>query len=298
MLSQTVKTITNITQPDWNQTDDTASDYIKNRTHGKALTIIIQKTSVSTQLDEQYGLNFAAISSNIESINYEEPLYLVFNGETYSYTLDNRSTPLVGNMSFVDPTSEDSGEPFIIALDSDGMIATNEAMTASVYAYQISTLQLDSKFLQNNIPRYGSIGNTITIDWDGNTDGLDTCIYNAFNYYKVSDEVVNGNHISSLIAGRSDMSPMVSDFSIYNGHLISFYLLIVTSTTSSLPGGYYAPSTGVYLLAHQYTNGYAYTNHVEIDTHRENSILYLQSPSGVTFAITVDDNGTLHATEA
>ena len=75
--------------------------------------------------------------------------------------------------------------------------------------------------------------------------------------------------------------------------------IVVTAAGSCEVGGYNftANSTGTYFIKHEFTSGLAWCEFVEFDTRRDNAVLYLTNRLGKKFAITVDDSGTLTATE-
>lgn len=45
------------------------------------------------------------------------------------------------------------------------------------------------------------------------------------------------------------------------------------------------------------TTGFVWGEYVEVKTREANAVLYLVNPLGVQYAITIDDNGTITATE-
>lgn len=288
-------------QSDWAQSDESQPDYVKNRTHCTSFKTILPMQTIDTT-DAGYGAIYE-FASEIELT--EGSIYHVnFGGDIYTEKAVNFTGIVVlGNQSILNPSSDDTGEPFAIL--TAGCITATEMQTfVSITSENIQ--ELDSKYLQDDIPRYGTIGEEIRVDWDGNTDGLDTFVWNAFNYYKVSDMVIPAAHIVKSKQKRSDKDTIEEDEVPSVGeNCYNLYrcIVVLQAGTCSLPVNktttltFTAPSAGVYFMRHAYTTGDSWQEYVIFDTRRDRAKLYLQNPSGVTYALTVDDTGALSATE-
>ena len=108
-------------QADWNQTDETAADFIKNKTHYKKVENAELLSYTKTEYDEESGSFKAVLSAPMTvGANYS----VNYNGTTYrckAYDLMGMGVAL-GNGSSVG--MDDTGEPFCIAaIDYGTMIA-------------------------------------------------------------------------------------------------------------------------------------------------------------------------------
>jgi hypothetical protein len=93
-------------QSDWNQTDETAADFIKNKPFGDIKNVLVNEQTVNVVGSETYISTNAApsIGSNV---------IVTFNGEHYSCTAgDFYGYAFVGNGSLYG--LDDTGEPFLL----------------------------------------------------------------------------------------------------------------------------------------------------------------------------------------
>lgn len=159
--------------------------------------------------------------------------------------------------------------------------------------------RINRRFIGDGIPQYGTVGEVHVIEWDGNTDGLETFRCNDFPYYKVSDFAEPFEHVVASKTRRSDAETYNEYLKGENCYDIGSAIVVTMPGQCKDSNGmtFTVDSAGVYFLKHDFTTGTAWCEYAEIDTRRENSILYLTNPSGVKYAITADDYGTLTATE-
>ena len=265
------------------------------RTHYIGDLALTEKVTGRTALYDEFGLYAMQVDMK-RTPESPQNIYCVFNGDIVT----TNEYGCIGNMSLVFPEFPDTGEQFLYMGD---MLVTKAEMGVTFVAYERVLKTLESKFLSEDIPRYGADGQVHIIEWDGNTDGLDSFDANLFNYYKVSPINVELDHISKVrvIAANNTSGNVVENeatlgTNCYNG---LGYIVVTEAGNCVTSEGYEftAPSTGVYFTKHNYESGLRWTRYLEIDTRRENSILYLTNPSGVKYAITVDDSGNLTATE-
>lgn len=111
-------------QADWNQTDETAADFIKNKTHYKTLNVIMEEQELA--YDVEFDGCIGEVSAPIQD---GDVVVVVYDGETYeTNTMLNPETGMVmfGNFGLLGLA--DTGEPFI-AMYADGMVllANDEA---------------------------------------------------------------------------------------------------------------------------------------------------------------------------
>jgi len=248
----------------------------------ETVTILVPEQTITTEAIPDYD-GFCTAELNMPLPVSGKTCNVIFNGDTY--VLKTNEYGHIGNMGLVD--GENTGEPFLILGD---MIVTATPMTFTLSVFLMEITKLDNKFLNDDVALYGRTGALTRIEWDGNTTGLDYFTDNDCTFYKVSDFVVPYPYASSVKAERSD-GYETDDYSQKQyGWLVNGYTAAVVTDAENNN----IPSNGVY-FRHQSKDGLRCL-WMEIDTHKENSILYLNSPSGKKYAITVDDSGTLKAT--
>lgn len=120
-VDQTTRTVSagsgsSVSTPDWNQNDATASDYIKNRpfyTGDSVQTVLVEESTVSfthTSANMYYG----AISTTIE-LAAGETYEVSWDGAVYECVCESVSGfPVIGNKSIIG-AGADTGEPFVIS---------------------------------------------------------------------------------------------------------------------------------------------------------------------------------------
>ena len=139
-------------QPDWNQNDSTAADYVKNRpfyTAWPVPTVLIEETTAPFE-DVGGGHYFTLLqSTNILSVG--ETYTVSWDGTLYeSVCTDAGGASAIGNLSIMGAGS-DTGEPFIIFENSSIRIGTLD--TSASHTISISRLgtpevvKIDEKYL-------------------------------------------------------------------------------------------------------------------------------------------------------
>lgn len=139
-------------QPDWNQNDSTAADYVKNRpfyTAWPVPTVLIEETTAPFE-DVGGGHYFTSLqSTNILSVG--ETYTVSWDGTLYeSVCTDAGGASAIGNLSIMGAGS-DTGEPFIIFENSSIQIGTLD--TSASHTISISRLgapeivKIDEKYL-------------------------------------------------------------------------------------------------------------------------------------------------------
>ena len=130
-----------VTTPDWNQNDATASDYIKNRpfyTGDPVETVLVEESTVSFT-NASANMYYGAISTTIE-LAAGETYEVSWDGAVYECVCKSVSGfTVIGNMSIIG-AGADTGEPFAISplTDNHGTeIYTLD--TSASHAISIST---------------------------------------------------------------------------------------------------------------------------------------------------------------
>ena len=110
------------TQSDWNQTDETAVDFIKNKPFGETATTILNCTFTEVPDTEGNltGEGFYEDTSDATLI-IGETYAITFNGATYTCKcLEHEGCPFVGNPAVAGGVYDDT--PFVIVRDIDGTL--------------------------------------------------------------------------------------------------------------------------------------------------------------------------------
>ena len=145
-----------IKQPDWNQNDETAPDYVKNRpfyTGNPVETVLVEESTVS--FAEDSGLYMAQIQSSFEA-TVGETYKVSWDGVAYECTcVSFNGEHAIGNLSIVSAGS-DTGEPFIIGIRNGVAIQIVTADTSASHTFSISgfvteVVKIDAKYLPNTV---------------------------------------------------------------------------------------------------------------------------------------------------
>ena len=144
--------ITGQVQPDWNQNDNTAADYVKNRPFytGDPVETVLVEESVVTFADAG-GLYQGQFLTTFEA-TVGETYKVYWDGAAYeSACVDYRDYIAIGNLSIAGAGS-DTGEPFLMLVNNGRGIAFYTADTSVSHTFSISELsqeivKIDEKYL-------------------------------------------------------------------------------------------------------------------------------------------------------
>lgn len=155
-----------LVQSDWNQNDETAKDYIKNRicyTKDATEIIVLNSTLSFTDISQQDKTVFSYQNTS-SSIKFNEGTVYNVNFDSISYSciaFTNTNIPncvILGNLGVVSELSSATNEPFVMVTDSKGsqglQILTNLTGTShSVKITEIHTeiIKLDKKYIPDDI---------------------------------------------------------------------------------------------------------------------------------------------------
>ena len=173
-------------QPDWNQNDSTATDYIKNRpfyTGDPVETVFVEESTVSFR--GSGGMYLAQIQSNFEA-TVGETYKVSWDGTVYECTCAIvNGLSAFGNLSIMGAGS-DTGEPFLMGVENGAKIQiftadTSASHTISISGFVQEVVKIDEKYLPK-----GLIVNVVRTESNsGNTyllfDKTDEEIYSALN---------------------------------------------------------------------------------------------------------------------
>ena len=315
-------------QPDWNQNDSTAADYVKNRpfyTGNPVETVLVEESTVSFA-DHGSGLYAAQFESQFEA-TVGDTYKVSWDGTVYESTcVDLVGSTVIGNLSIAGAGS-DTGEPFFIIISNTGSNKIGTADTSSSHTFSISVstaeiVKIDEKYLPNTIATKSEVevAQTVadknketllqmltyvsTFTFDKQTSGRDTFVFNGFNYYKISDFNPAQENVISFngTAENGEESSTISTGSNCVGY--GRFIVVASSGACSLPitdtvtKSFTAPSAGLYAL---YVEGNTYstagTGQFTLMPMDGLTIKSSAANSTKRFRITVDDSGTISATE-
>ena len=140
------------TQSDWNQNDETAPDYVKNRpfyTGDPVETVVVEESTVAFG-DFGEGIYVALPQLTFDTI-VGDTYTVSWDGTIYkSACMEFQGVPLIGNLSIVGEGS-DTGEPFIIVTNGEQtQITTADAgssHTISISWMAPPVIKIDEKYL-------------------------------------------------------------------------------------------------------------------------------------------------------
>ena len=189
--------------------------------------------------------------------------------------------------------------PDNLAIKSDVEVAKATAETAQTTAENAQTTADSNKEMISNM-----FTSVVAFTFDKQTSGRDTFKYNSFNYYKISDFTPAREDVTSF-KGTRENGIEFSNITI-GSNCVKYGLFIVVASAGycSLPitetntGVFNAPSAGLYALYEEnnavVTAGTGQFTLMSIDGLTIKSSTYRSTKK---FRITVDDSGTLSATE-
>ena len=143
-------------QPDWNQNDETAADYVKNRpfyTGDPVETVLVEESTVSFAYAggiywAQFPLTFEATVGETYKVSWD--------GSDYECTcVDFNGYLAIGNLS-VAGAGSDTGEPFLMSINNDGGIEiyieiytadTSASHTISISGFVQEVVKIDEKYI-------------------------------------------------------------------------------------------------------------------------------------------------------
>ena len=310
-------------QPDWNQNDATQPDYVKNRP-------FYTGNPVETVLVEESTLAFENGSSGFEST------FEATAGETYKVSLDGTVYECtgaeadgfiaIGNLSIIGQGS-DTGEPFILMVANGvgiEMFTTDTASshTLSIIGFVPEIVKVDEKYLPDTIATkseievaqnmansnkevlYSAFSSAFTFTFNKQTSGRDTFVFNGVNYYKISDFNPAPENVVSF-NGTTENGDEQSRITIGSNCVRYGYFIVVAAAgvcslplTDTVTDSFTAPSAGLYAA---YVEGHTLNTAGtgQFTLMQMDGLIIKSSTANSTkkFRITVDDSGTLTATE-
>lgn len=167
-IPDTIARIDNILQSDWNQNDPEAADYVKNRpfyTGDPVETVLVEESTVP--FEDDGGIYIGNFSSTFEA-TVGETYNVSWDGYEYKCTcVDVDGGHIIGNLSIFG-AGPDSGEPFVMAV-KDGMgIFIGTAAASTSHTFSISGIvapivKIPAKYIDKDASGYIAIHKTNTM---------------------------------------------------------------------------------------------------------------------------------------
>lgn len=331
-------------QPDWNQNDSTAADYVKNRpfyTGDPVEAVLVEESTVS------FANNGDIYMGELESTfsaTVGETYKVSWDGTIYECTcVEIHGDKTIGNLSIAGVGS-DTGEPFFFFVVNGrgimiGTTDTSASHTFSISKSSVEVVKIDEKYLPDNLAIKSDVevaqttaetaqttadsnkemisnmfSSVVTFTFDKQTSGRDTFKFNSFNHYKISDFTPAPEDVISF-KGTKESGDDSSIINIGNNCMeYGVFIVVATAgncsiTFNDLYGnpatmGFTAPSAGLYARytvnnAHQTAGTGEFTLRASTGSSYITGLLLKSSTANSTkkFRITVDDTGSLKATE-
>lgn len=141
-------------QPDWNQNDSTAADYVKNRpfyTGAPVETVLVEESTVSFYASPS-GSQGTVQSTFSPTVG--ETYKVSWDGAVYECTCVDSGGIVIGNLSIIGEGS-DTGEPFVIIPKKSGLVIhtkdTSASHTISISGYIESVVKINPKYLPTEV---------------------------------------------------------------------------------------------------------------------------------------------------
>lgn len=155
-------------QPDWNQNDETAQDYVKNRpfyTGDPVEAVLVEESTVS--FEDAGGLYVSGFQSTFGA-TVGETYKVSWDGTTYECTCRNfNGRSCIGNLSIIGSGS-DTGEPFLMMIDDGIGISIITTDTSASHTFSISGIvteivKIPAKFIDKDASGYIVVHNNDTM---------------------------------------------------------------------------------------------------------------------------------------
>ena len=314
-------------QPDWNQNDATQPDYVKNRpfyTGAPVETVLVEEITVSFA-DDGGGVYTAQFESTF-SATVGETYKVSWDGTTYECAcVEFGVATTIGNLSIIGAGS-DTGEPFLMFFYNGQAIEiytadASASHTLSISGFSQEVVKIDEKYLPDTVATksevevaqnmansnkeflYSAFSSSFTFTFDKQTSGRDTFVLNGLNYYKISDFNPAPENVVSFIGtaenGDEQSRITIGRYCVEYG----FFIVVAVAGYCSLPitetvHSFTAPSAGLYAVyVEGHTPNTAGTGQFTLMQMDGLTIKSSTANSTKKFRITVDDSGTISATE-
>lgn len=311
-------------QSDWNQNDATAADYVKNRPGGYMSNPAWNTVWSGTLPGDMSKIEQPFVIAEGATYN------VTVNGATTSCVgtstkMESKNCVAIANFDLTTSNVPENAFMFLM-FDADNVYVAGAGdyadKSASVSAKIQSAVKIPSKYLdtellesaigqanqqstavKSDLDTLKYAGKQVSIKWNGVVpDGAATFVYNGFNYYRMGDYFgapINAVSIRDDIGSTTKMNfDLTAGTNCYE---FCGAIAVVDIGVCSLPlGNFYANSAGVYLP--KMPSG-VYIKQLDCIYGANDGKTYgivvnsFVPGSSKKFKITVDDTGTLTATE-
>ena len=181
-------------QPDWNQNDPTAADYVKGRTHYAYTELVEEVPETSFTTVEDNG-EYSAFVDVVASVADGDACAVVYDGTAYKCTAwVFGNVHALGNGGLLSGAGiADTGEPFciisaagIVLIVNDTEVATH---TIAIFKEQETIHTIDPKFLPAGAGGYDAI-----IEWNNGSDRQ-----SALPAYDALDRFSDGSGLYNIL---------------------------------------------------------------------------------------------------
>ena len=279
-------------QPDWNQNDSTSADYVKNRpfyTGNPVETVLVEESTVS--FSESSGGSYQGQVQSTFSPTLGKTYKVSWDGTTYqSACVEIEGNIVIGNLSILGMGS-DTGEPFFMIPKALGIIVftsdTSASHTISISGYIESVVKINPKYLpmasetEPGIVMFGDLANSVLQQVED-------------KYFTPTDFQVSGYGGSEVIKECADKN---NGYGVSipgeksGGVVLSCYNNTTNEYITSILSG------GADIKCYKISQGVS--NIEQLWGISEDGVIIPSSTANSTkkFKITVDDSGTISATE-
>ena len=317
-------------QPDWNQNDETAADYVKNRpfyVNDPVEAMLVEESTVSFADDE--GLYVAEFPSTFYA-TAGETYKVSWDGTIYECTCVEMGVDLViGNLSIYEAGS-DTGEPFIIYIEKGihpyiNTTDTSDSHTISISGFVQEIVKIPAKFIDKDASGYIVVHNSPTMTEEeaknysrALSKGEDVFI--IWDYICISEISISGASVVYLdlripngetyeIVQNSEGLFSLGDRELLRANFPSYtitgeenpYIGIINNKVNIFPSQVWGGVGTTDTLFSVNANGIKSKNFNVLGNGEAVApalILYSSTPNSTKkFRITVDDTGTISANE-
>lgn len=313
-------------QPDWNQNDETAADYVKNRP-------FYISDPVETVLIEDINVSFSNPSASIYYGSMPTTIELIA-GDTYKVSWDGAAyecvcelimgNPAIGNPSIMG-AGADTGEPFLILplADNKGTevytLDTSTSHTISISGFVAAeVIKIPDKYISDTFRDIIIAGNPL--QWSGDEWDNYYALFISGKLLQIttnSGSIIRGYVLSMSIGGVRHISFIDANGNIYsldyNSAAGKLYWKPLSDATGNIYLRYLQDSSAptdetlkyaalgsdgeVLTFKTQNTYGNPIARRVVLEGDTELILSSSTTDSTKKFKITVDDSGTISATE-
>lgn len=198
-------------QPDWNQNDTTAVDYVKNRTHWVETELVeeVPETEITTEIKAGFASANLDASVSPSATEEGEIRTIVFDGKEYECAMFIAEAPAFGNGALIPNDSQfpDTGEPFMYMYmpDGGGMVLTRDTTptthTIACYKKEETVHTIDPKFLPAGSGGGFIVNATVTMNEGSTTEG--TCTFDK-TYAETLAAFQAGQSVVCVVADSTD----------------------------------------------------------------------------------------------